>query len=532
MIIENRGGLVKKLWCVICFLFFISPVYAQSDFETTFEFKPEIVENQIEVKVGFRGEKAIILEGLLSYDPTALTLIDARGESGFTVTRGTPTKEKDYSTVKILADANQDETGISYMTLIFLLSNDFILGKETPVFFHSIKALQSDETEFNVKGNEINIRRYSVNKMAYENKKITSFTKIKYWIFEHILLLIISGVLLICLFVSLFSHWLKRQNERITERMEKEEQAETSSIQEYSEIVGNVLKDALNENNESTLEPESQKISQSFLSPSMNEEENQEENRDLTSSIPEGKAFFSTPVVKQEEEPLNELNVMLSSPIQEKNDLSFHDISKQEEETVIVPDENPSIFSEDILKLAEKEYSHIESELNDSEELVEQTSELSSINEEEEMSMPTLKDHDFIFPSSSAMQENQEIAENSLEEVSVEPTFENSDKLGDFSLEETQVLEPINIQESIDPFQMTPDHTESKEETKSTNPNFPFVLILFLISSFFCILPVKAEEYRVTDLRNALVGNVPMEDAFDYNHDGVVDLKDLLATKK
>ncbi|MDE6141268.1 MAG: hypothetical protein K2G03_01555 [Bacilli bacterium] len=74
---------------------------------------------------------------------------------------------------------------------------------------------------------------------------------------------------------------------------------------------------------------------------------------------------------------------------------------------------------------------------------------------------------------------------------------------------------------------------ENAEDGTSNNGNIPpLSIILVLILSLSLLVPhVMAIEYRVSELRDCIVGNIPYDAELDYNNDGKVDIADIIETK-
>lgn len=80
-------------------------------------------------------------------------------------------------------------------------------------------------------------------------------------------------------------------------------------------------------------------------------------------------------------------------------------------------------------------------------------------------------------------------------------------------------------------FQPTFEDENGTDNNGSNNiQNMSFILLL-LLSVSLLIPNVKALEYRVSELRDCIVGNIPYNSELDYNHDGIVDLADIIETK-
>ena len=60
---------------------------APTKFEPTVNMEPEIIDNQISIVLGFKGEHSMALSQYMSYDDDYLTLVDIIGVEDFIITK-------------------------------------------------------------------------------------------------------------------------------------------------------------------------------------------------------------------------------------------------------------------------------------------------------------------------------------------------------------------------------------------------------------------------------------------------------------
>lgn len=145
--------------------------------------------------------------------------------------------------------------------------------------------------------------------------------------------------------------------------------------------------------------------------------------------------------------------------------------------------------------------------------------------------------------------QNQEVVNNVIENSQVvdafntKPMIDNNNlddgfiELLDDNNENTINKPPQNSNDELTLFQ--PQAFEDVSQTQNNNNSnnngnlFSIILLLALSLTLFNTANIKAEEtiYRIDDLRDCIVGNIPFDKELDYNKDGKVDVLDLIYTK-
>lgn len=101
------------------------------------------------------------------------------------------------------------------------------------------------------------------------------------------------------------------------------------------------------------------------------------------------------------------------------------------------------------------------------------------------------------------------------------------------SLNQVSTLQEIPEEKQEDLILFQPAFGDENNNNGNNNGNMtPMSFILILILSLSVIIPyVEAAEYRISELRDCIVGNIPYNQELDYNNDGKVDIADIIETK-
>lgn len=403
--------ILRYLLCsLLTFVFIIPSVLAgASQFEPTINMEPEIIDNQIMIIVGYRGEDSMVVTQELGYDATKLSLVDITPLESFTVTKSNNQEAGDYQTIKVLADSDYSYSDTNYAVVTFELRDAFKTGKTTDVFFYNYYAAGADKTKVRHKGYEMTLIKDSNTSMLFLLNEINSQTKIKYWFYNNVIFIIIGLLVIIGIIIVIFSIPSKRKKEHREGNMRDQIKQPNYHVDNIAPI----------------------KIDTGMIENFGKKE--REINKEEIYQVSDINPFGGTTAESKFNQPTNENNV--SSSVN------------------VIDPFNTKINSEN------------------------QEDGIKEIPE-----IPETKEEPF-----------KEIKDNGEDLVLFQPMFDD-------------------------------DKKDDKIEMLS------LLLALFVSLSLFIPI-VKAEDYRVDELRDCLVGNIPMDKTLDYNDDGVVDILDLIETK-
>lgn len=403
--------ILRYLLCsLFTFVFIIPSVLAgASQFEPTINMEPEIIDNQIMIIVGYRGEDSMVITQELGYDATKLSLVDITPLESFIVTKSNNQEAGDYQTIKVLADSDYSYSDTNYAVVTFELRDAFKTGKTTDVFFYNYYAAGADKTKVRHKGYVMTLIKDSNSSMLFLLNEINSQTKIKYWFYNNVIFIIIGILIIIGIIIVIFSIPSKRKKEHREGNMRDQ-------IKQPNYHVDNIAPIKIDTGMIENLGKKEREI-------------NKEEIYQVSDINP----FGGTTAESKFNQPTNENNVASSVNVIDPFNTKI----------------NPETKDDGIKEIPE---------------------------------IPETKEEPF-----------KEIKDNGEDLVLFQPMFDD-------------------------------DKKDDKIEMLS-------LLLAFFVSLSLFIPIVKAEDYRVDELRDCLVGNIPMDKTLDYNEDGAVDILDLIETK-
>lgn len=410
-----------KYFIVAIFSFFIinsSVLAASSKFEITVNMQPDITENQVNVLVGFTGEDVMAVSHNFAYDSSKLTLVDIIPLDTFTITKGHETINGKWKSIPILADSNYSFTSTNYAVIVFEVNKGFKINNKADVFFYNAEAAGPDKSKYRSNGKLMVMDKESPSEMYFLTEEINDSTKIKYWILEHIVLivLVILGVIATVLLLVFLPTRRKKEHRdaNLNNQIKRENYDGASSI----------------------------KIDQNVLDQ-----------------------------IGAETKPID----MKDAIIYNEEIKPFGDITAR----------NENIGNTELLGNNVQNFGVVNNN-NENTQVLDAFS-----------TKPTIEDSGFV-------------------ELNDESNVNNSQENESLTLFQPQDFEDIN------------DTNKS-----NTNNNLFGLIILFILSiTLFSGYKVYAEEqYRINDLRECIVGNIPYNKDLDYSGDGRVDVLDIIYTK-
>lgn len=441
---------------------------ATSNFEPTINMAPDITENQISVIVGYKGENIMALTQNISYEREYLTLVDVTTMDNFVVTKGNEQKDGNFQTIKLLADSDYAFEDINYAVLTFELKDKFKVGKSSKVFMYTYEAAGPNKDKYRHKGYEMTLRRDDVGEMAFLLKVIDSSTKREYWLSQNYLIIIAVVLVIVGIVATIFLIPSKRKKEKRAEKIREELNGKTQ----------------VSEKNSKDIDP-----------------------------------------IKIDYDMIEDIGT-----IKKEVDMS---------QAIQVSDLKP--FGEAEGKYSKENQGNMPSNVGNIQN--NQMNQLNPLNQQVPEPMA---------PPMQAMVEMQAMASenNKVEDAPAIDAFsmkiDNSQvpaqepsKQGIVNTNEPQQTNTLNAsiqelpeekQEDLILFQPTFGDNEDNNNNNGTNNIMSFILLL-IISMSILIPNIRALEYRVEELRDCIVGNIPYDSELDYNNDGRIDVSDIIETK-
>lgn len=134
---------VKKLITILISIFFLFGISMQveaGEFTPTINIERTIIDNNIYVMLGYKGENVLALSQSLSYDEDMLSLVAITPLENFSLTKSKEYAKEELKKVNILVDSNISYTDIDFVILTFSLTPKFQVGKQAKLFFQEYEA--------------------------------------------------------------------------------------------------------------------------------------------------------------------------------------------------------------------------------------------------------------------------------------------------------------------------------------------------------------------------------------------------------
>lgn len=470
-----------------------------SNFESTINMEPDITENRVNVVLGFTGEEVMIINQTLSYDSSKLKLVEVLPMDNFEVTTSVEKKEgSKYQTLKILADSNYSFNASNYCIAVFEVNPSFKVKKKADVFLYGVEATGPSQEKYRTSGNIMTMNRESLSEMYFLVSNIDNFTSTKYWLSEHISLIVIIVLIIIGIVIVIFLIPSKRKKEarenKVNDQLKPENyNPENGSVkidQQTIDSIGAVEKPV--------------DMSQAIVY-----------NEDVK---PFGEIIGKSETVIENNNN-NEFSSNNISVFENRNPENYqNDNNNQTEQLVQVqmPTENNN---EELKPIMVKEITDVSTTINGYDPF------------NAKVEIPTPQDINPI--PNSMVNENQNPPLDTPQETT--PSTSNSDFIE--LPEKKETLGVINPQ-NFDNVETLEDNIElpkldEKKSNEANNPTNLMILILIAILSMAFISSVSAEnsKYNVEELRDCIVGRTSYNKELDYNGDGKVDILDLVMTK-
>lgn len=459
--------LVVFLISLFCFCNVVNA--ESSNFEPFLTMATDITENQIKIALGFEGEEIMTIKETLTYDSNKLTLVEVQALDNFTVTTSPEKKDGKYRTVDILADSDYSFSESNYAILIFEVKGSFKKKNKSDIFLYDYTASGPEKIKYRSKGFISTLNRVSLSEMNFVLENITSSTKTKYWIINHIYIFVIIAFIIVGAVVTILLLPSKRKNEvreKSTEDLLKPENYDPSSSnikidREAIDAIGKVEKPI-----------------------------------DMTQAI----------IVDENVKPFGDVtsrfdNNANTQQVQNNTSTSADNTPLQNNAPVQVTGEHVDMGTS----------------VNGFDPF--NATVMPELKENTNQTIETLEDMVETLPDDV---QSTPVVNNPNEELTVinPQTFEN--------VELPKLNEDVNIGVGNN----ISSDTNNNSNNQNGN-NVLSILFALLAVTSLCSVAVKAEEskYQVSSLRDCIVGRISFDKQLDYNNDGVVDVLDIIETK-
>lgn len=458
---------IRYFFTIFVCMIAVNVYAATSNFEPTINMAPDITENQISVIVGYKGENIMALTQNIAYEREYLTLIDVTMMDNFVVTKGNEQQEGNFQTIKLLADSDYAFEDINYAVLTFELKDKFKVGKSSKVFMYTYEAAGPNKDKYRHKGYEMTLRRDDVGEMAFLLKAIDSSTKREYWLSQNYLIIIAVVLVLVGIVATIFLIPSKRKKEKRAEKIREELNGNKQVSEKKSKDIAPI------------------KIDYDMIEDigTVKKEVDMSQAIEVSDLKPFGNAEGKYSTESHESNNIDGVNIQQNSMSQ------LNPTNQMVAETMAPPMQ------------ATVEMQAMASENNKAE-------------------APAID-------AFSMKIDNTPIP--SQESIAQEIVNTDESQRNDTLSAGIQEL-PEEKQEDLILFQ--PTFGDNEENNSNNGNNNIMSLILLLIVSVGLLIPnIRALEYRVEELRDCIVGNIPYDKELDYNNDGKVDVADIIETK-
>lgn len=218
------------------FMFNTTIMAASSKFEPTINMEPEIVNNQLQIIMGFKGEEVMALNHFISWDSKYLTFVDIYPLEEFVVTKGEIKEDGDYRTIELVADSNTAFSDNNYALLVFDIDDSFKKGKRSDVIYYTYEGANYDKSRVRHIGVVQTLIRETSSSMGFLLNTIDDNTRLKYWFLENYMLIVFGALIVLAFIVVILSIPSKRRKEA-REKNIREQTKGDKTLDEYQEIV-------------------------------------------------------------------------------------------------------------------------------------------------------------------------------------------------------------------------------------------------------------------------------------------------------
>ncbi len=192
------------LFTIVCFLGGVT-VYASS-FEAEAHLQTNLESDKsFSIVIGFSGKNIMAIQNKVSYESEKLVLLSVESTDGFNLTYAEPKDDNEYKVFKMVADSNHVYQNINYAVLRFQVTDDFKVGSAARIFFDDYLAAGPFKTEFVNEGFYYTITRDDDLSISAMRKTITDSTKYIIWL-EDNFSFIIGGLLGFLAIIFILTH--------------------------------------------------------------------------------------------------------------------------------------------------------------------------------------------------------------------------------------------------------------------------------------------------------------------------------------
>lgn len=466
---------------VTMFMFNTNVLAASSKFDPTINLEPDIVNNQITLILGFQGEEVMATSHKVSWDSRYLTFVDIIPLEGFNVTKSNIIEDAEYRTLNILADSDYSFLDTNYAVIIFSISDEFKVGTKTDLIWYEYESAGVEVYKYRHKGYIMTLNRESRDKMVYLEAPIDDSTKIDYWFRENWLLVAVGVLALVAVLVIIMVWPTKRKKEKREQNVRKQTKDRTFKFEKQDYKIDHEKLDKI---------------------AGINRQKDMSEAIIISDLNPFESAVGSQRTVAGQEHTIDGANNNLGSVNVNNNagvkfiDPGMVNSNPENLAQVYIPDQNLAPGQSQVAPVQPVQVNLQQPQ-----------------TEAQQIDAFNMKIGEDVQPQVAQVQTPQ-VQSGAPAQPIKSDLFE---EIKDDSVDDNLVL-----------FQ--PQNFESAHKSNNDIETLVFAL-LFILASLFISVPVKALNFEIDELRECIVGNIPEDEKFDYNEDGLIDVVDLIKTK-
>lgn len=513
------------------FSFNFNVLAASSKFDATVNLIPEISNDEVTIIIGYTGEEIMAVSNYISWDSNYLMLSSVGALEDYNVTNNNPVIDGKYNTIKVLGDSDYSYSDSNYAVVVFQMTDKFTVGQKTDVIFYNYEAAGIDIYKYKHKGYILKLERETRDKMVSYQNVITDKTKMEYWFKENWLLVALGVLVVVAVLVLILVMPTKRRKEQREKKV-----SEQAKDKDYNYGKNNYKIDH-------------QKLDQIA---GINQ------NKDMSEAIVISDINPFQSAVGTERTVAGQENVINTQPMGSVNLPPQAPVAPQAPVVQAAPVVNAGVNLVDNIPVNNNPENLAQVYIPDQVLAPGQAEVQAPVNRgfvtmPEPVAAPvveeTLVTADPFAPAIdpfnmkitpeapvAPVEQAQQVVQQPVQQVQqvqqvapvAQAPVQQVDETEMFQEIEDTPQVPNNNNDNLVLFQ--PQNFESAH--KASNDIETLVLaFIFLLGALVLPSSVTALNYEVDELRACIVGNIPHDNKYDYNNDGVVDVIDVITTK-
>ena len=486
-------------------VFSINVMAGSSKFDPTINLLPEITNDQIVFVIGYTGEEIMAVSHKISWDSNYLSLVSVSQIPDFTVTSSNPLEDQEYRTISIVGDSDFSYLDTNYASVVFELTDKFVVGEKTEVIFYGYESAGLDVYKYKHRGYMLTLNRESRTKMVYFEKAIDDSIKTKFWFKENWLLLVVGGLFVVALLVIIMVMPTKRRKEQRERKIRQQAKDRSYNFGKNDyKVDHNKLDQISGINKEKDM---SEAIVISDVNPFQYAEGTQRtvagQEHNYGTVNPQGMGTVNVP--QQPVQPQ-----VVNAGVQLVDNLPVNN-NPENLAQVYIPDQvlapgQAQVQAPTFVSAPQQPVQEIPAQPKNEFDVG-----FDPFNMKLESSVPQVE----ATPQVQEVAPQQPVQNVPTPDVETDMFKEIDDKPVNNNNENLVLFQPQNFDSA---------HNPEKIET------LVFAL-LFILASLVFPSSTNALNYEVDELRACIVGNIPRDEKYDYNKDGIIDVVDIIATK-